>query len=399
MKIDNIKFNDNTIDSLSFNGQEVTKLVMPNGDYWEKESSSEPVFDPRLFMINSEGRGYFDTADSGTNRLLPIYVNGADFFVVHLSECKNVGTITATMGGNGWQRAYIDNYAIYAYRYHGYDSWPAGSGTNQHSASLTITPGISGINSKSFYFGSQIDEAGGGYFRGDIWGRAFRVPAAGIEDYMDYLIYPYNFAASWYIDTIPRMSAIRIGYQSITATEITDVYSDNMLTTSLENGSSAIDIIVRYKISANNTSSYRECAISSILGSMNYYGKGTSCSKLIHFIQEPRNKNRIYYSPHFATLRFDDKYYHASAEDKINYEYHSFFETCNSKILYGADSVILSKNGYAAVCNTSDYEFTSASKSYEVVTDSYMWGDMSYTIIKAVVDKNTFHFDRKSSSI
>ena len=398
MKIEHIKFNDNPVTSLTFNGQEVTKLVMPNGDYWEKDAPSEPVFDPRLFMVSSLGSGYFDTPDMGTNYRFPIYVNGADFFVVHLSECKNVGTITAKIRGTGWQYAYIDNYAIFVNRYHGYDSWPGGNFNNGNfGGNIQIIPGISGVSSKTFYFDSRIDESGGGYFRGDIEGKAFRVPAAGVTDYMDYIVYPFNFSESYYVENIPKMAAINIGYHSVTATEINGTYSDNMLTTSLEVGIDAIDYIIRYSITANTTSSYRECAIGPLLGSQNYYNKRASCSKLIHFIQEPKNKNRIYYSPHFATLRFDDSYYHASAEDKPNYEYHSFFETCNSKILYGEDNVIISKNGYVAYCNNSDYEFTSASKAYTTVANNYMWGDMSFTILKATEDKNTFYFARKSN--
>lgn len=36
-KIDNLKYGSNTVDYLQFDSNEVNILVLPNGDYWEKD--------------------------------------------------------------------------------------------------------------------------------------------------------------------------------------------------------------------------------------------------------------------------------------------------------------------------------------------------------------------------
>lgn len=396
MKIDNIKFNDSTVDSLSFNGQEVTKLVMPNGDYWEKGSSSEPVFHPTLFMVDTGDCGFFDVDSQSFS--VSKEVNGANFFVVHFAECRNVGTVSATVQG-GLRYGYIDNFALFLYRADGYGNWPGGSGYN----SATYVVNISAKNNNAtLNFLSKIDEDNSALLRGDLVGKAFRVPASGVDEYLELYHYPYAFSPTYYTGQLPLLSLLNIGYQTVTPISINGTYSNGKITISAENGSSVIDYRINYKLEPNNSNSYREYVIVPRQQNNNWYNKKSfACKWMIHIIQEPKNKNRIYYSPHFLTAGFDDSYYHASTENKPNYQYHCFFETCSSEVIVEEKDVLVKRrmyneDCYFAFCNSSDYEITSGTAEYTVLSDSYMWGDLEYTFVK-VTKAGILHFARKSS--
>ena len=107
-----------------------------------------------------------------------------------------------------------------------------------------------------------------------------------------------------------------------------------------------------------------------------------SHSTMLHFVQEYRVKNRVYYGNGFISHKtFDDKYNVTQSEE---YYYHSWFETCSSKILT-EDSFTINIFATTVAYPNSNFDYvitTSNGDELEILSDNYTWGEETYTIVK-----------------
>lgn len=397
MKIENLKYDNEEVTSVIYNGQEVTKLVIPSGDYWEKGSSSEPVFKPLLFMVNSDDKGFFDwEVTKGSRPSYPDFSSvmvGSESFVVHLNECNNIWPVTYTATRHLYC-SYIDEHALFILNTYGYNSWPGGTSGGMGGV-ITIKTSIG--ETRKLSFEGKADENNAILLRGEVVCKSFRVPAAGMDNYIELYTYPYTFETMYYTGALPEVSLLTIGYQTVNSVPIEESYSDNCIAISIEEGSSIIDFKINYKLEANTSKSYKEFAVIPKLTAFNLYNKKVNTRYMLHFIQEPRNENRIYYGPYFDVDAFDDNYEHAATADKPNYKYHSFFETCSSKIVKTEDDfTVVASMKYFAYCNASDYTVTQVSGSFTTKSSNYTWGDMSYTLLQ-IGGQGVLRFTRKTS--
>lgn len=427
MKIDNLKFNDSTVDSLSFNGQEVTKLVMPNGDYWEKGSSSEPVL--RLAIIGA-GTGYGHRGGPAPNEVVvrnnfnTVGLGGDTAFsiAILILENSNTGGIvtnpTYYNSNNFSWVSHIDDHAFIAAFSASYGNWLG----DQQGAGSTYNYTFSAANnseiSSKLTISRYLNETPWSLINGTTKSRAFRVAHTARSGSCSITLHPYHYAAQDYLCPMALLPIEKNNngewYKKDEYTEYTNHYQviDNNVVvfdaairkatlnevfdkSTYGNAESPVDYKLNYSIANNNTSEYRDYvfAIGQVgeYSGMSHFGELYMDSEcIIHIIQEPYAKNRVYYGRLFPGDFSDQSY-------SVSTRYHSFFETCSSKVLIEDYSIITAVSsatyGYLiAYPNDLEYDVVQTSGRYIVQSSQYIWGDRAYTILKCTqAGKVTFN--------
>lgn len=399
-KIDNLKYGSNTVDYLQFDSNEVSTLVLPNGDYWEKDGEEVPALEVRLFGMGSNGALFNNVDISKISRYF--YGSSAYSAIAHIYGSNTGGIVTtpsteAQSGVNTWSGlSAIDNYAYMLMRTSGYGGWAGGyaqSGSGQFSFTTVNTPQVT----SSITWNCTTDEDNVSLLSGMVCSKAIRVPASGVSSYTGIMRFPYEFSSELFFTEV-KMFPVTVDSTTHEASYPSDgvsQYTANGITVSLADGDTTLDSVLTYNISRNTTSQYREYMF--IICPIQHYTTSTTprtdWGVTLHFIQEPYNKNRIYYGTGFgaeSTHRsYSDEYRNrdSAAEGEL-YKHHAFFQTANSKILVGSTTMRVRANSYIAYPNVFDYAIDLTGVSSTVLSAAYMWGEQEYTVVKITSDGN-----------
>ena len=304
-------------------------------------------------------------------------------------EKNNTGGITVS--GSRSDYSMLDDYGMFFMRTRGYGSWQGGSTTN---ASYGGTFTVSTVNDTSLQrkveFDGRTDENNVILLRGEIVSKALRVPSSGFSGTIQLWQYPYTFDTDVFF-TDPKMVYItKSGEQELTVTTIdNNILQVEGISGNIQNiNDNCLDYQFSYNIEKNDVNDYKYHIIVLSNGAINttalkYGFDGSRSGVMLHFIQEYRVKNRIYYGNGFINSKtFDDNYNLTQTE---KYYYHSWFETCSSKILTEDSFTVDIPATTVAYPNSDVFEYeisTSNGDNLEILDNNYVWGEETYTIVK-----------------
>lgn len=397
--IEILKYDNQVVTAVSYNNQEVAKIQLPNGDYWG-ESAGDPALEVRLFGMGSDGNLFNNRDISKTPA--SFYGSSAYSAIAHIYG-SNTGGITTTPsvesqnGVNTWWRlSIIDNYAYMLMRTNGYNGWAGGyasSSSGQFSFSTINTPQVT----SSVTWRSTTDEDNRSLLTGMICSKAVRVPASGVSSHISIIEFPYDFASELFFTDI-KMFPVTIDsttHEASYPANGVSWYVANGMTAALTDGDTSLDTTFTYNISKNSTSQYREYMF--VMCPVKHYSSNLtpeiSWGVTLHFVQEPYNKNRVYYGIGFGAestfASFSDEYRNrATAAEGEQYKHHAFFQTANSKILTGSTTIYARSNSYVAYPNEGDYTIDLSGVNSTVLSSTYLWGEQEYTVVKVTSDGN-----------
>lgn len=453
-KIDNLKYGSNTVDYLQFDSNEVSTLVLPNGDYWEKETLA-PSFELSIYGVDTDGNFFIDKSFTASGvkpaetSNLKVCLSSPSSIVLHIKG-ENYGDalVSSYYSANGytdtglgihstgdhyqtWKWASIDNKMIVFNRANGLGNWQGGysnenyvypgfmyskkegltlESDGEYHVSNSSNPSLAGDYYLKIY--TTINENVINLVRPYMSMKVVRVPSAGYSSQAKFMTFPYTFDSPTYIDD-PYFLLLKQGTSGITYTDFssTSISNSELSLRAVKDGT--LDYHINYTIEPNNTDSLREWSILSVYGDenlsnitsnlsynqkkviINYLNDGARylypCC-MLHFIQETPALNRVYYGLSFQHnySNFDDIYNNTLS---TNASYNTFFETCSSKIITARDPHITLEIGYnreyMAWANDAEYYPDLTSLTYTQVSDNYIWGDKSYTIIQ--INGNSFN--------
>ena len=391
--IENLKYGNNAVSALKWGSADVGKLVVPNGDYWEATPIT-PSLSMRITGYDTGGRFFVSRALRDAS---PITISGAASTVVNLIG-KNFGGVDITQGVHNC--FVIDNYCICPTRYQGYNAWPGGDTSNtQRGISYTFKAANDSSISYNLNYESFVDESQNFLIRGNMVNKVIRVPNSGMTASTTVHSYPYSFDSGDFT-TSPTLTLLRrTGSEEITAAVYKQrYYSGDDIELRLTDGNNSITDIFYYTIGRNNSSDYKDFIVvlgAGIRSKDNYYNSMftyQNASAAYHFIQEPYQKNRIYYGKSFFPADFDDIYYNAS--DKSTSVYNFIFDTANSKVLTGS-TFSLAAGSIKYICYPNSFDYTiSYPTGYTILSNDYVYGDQHYTIIENNSATNPVTFTR-----
>ena len=300
---------------------------------------------------------------------------------------NNTGGVLGTISSNCQN---LENYAVILINTASYGTWPGGSMSTTGETKLTFTAqNDSSVTYKvSMYY--EIDENNRLLLRGAMVNKVVRIPYTGYNSKIQFYCYPYTFDDKLYTNGVSISYLTNPAEGTLTGKNMAnDAVNGDGLSLSLSNiNDSILDYELTYSIAQNNECKFKEFVVqigNSINEGENYYGRSLGSNHyaaFVHFVQEYKVKNRIYFGTGFlAHKTYDDNYNLTSSS---TYEYHAFFETCSSMVLEG-DEVVIEYNNVAFPL-TDDFEYDVSmddpTKEIEIITDNYMWGDTPMRIIK-----------------
>ena len=364
------------------------------------DTTGTPALEVRLFGMGSNGVLFNNIDISKTSRYF--YGSSAYSAIAHIYGSNTGGIVTtpsteAQSGVNTWSGlSAIDNYAYMLMRTSGYGGWAGGyaqSGNGQFSFTTVNTPQVT----SSITWNCTTDEDNVTLLTGMVCSKAVRVPASGASSYTGVMRFPYEFSSELFFTEV-KMFPVTVDSTTHEASYPSDgvsQYTANGITVSLADGDTTLDSVLTYNISRNTTSQYREYMF--IICPIQHYTTSTTprtdWGVTLHFIQEPYNKNRIYYGTGFgaeSTYRnYSDEYRNrnSAAEGEL-YKHHAFFQTANSRILAGSTTMRVRANSYIAYPNVFDYAIDLTGVGSTVLSAAYMWGEQEYTVVKITSDGN-----------
>lgn len=300
---------------------------------------------------------------------------------------NNTGGVLGSISANCQN---LENYAVILINTASYGTWPGGSMSTTGETNLTFTAqNDSSVTYKvSMYY--EIDENNRLLLRGAMVNKVVRIPYTGYNSKIQFYCYPYTFGDKLYTNGVSISYLTNSAEGTLTGKNmVNDAVNGDGLSLSLSNiNDSILDYELTYSIAQNNECKFKEFVVqigNSINEGENYYGRSLGSNHyaaFVHFVQEYKVKNRIYFGAGFrAHKTYDDNYNLTSSS---TYEYHAFFETCSSMVLEGDEVVIKYDN--VAFPLTDDFEYDVSmddpTKEIEIITDNYMWGDTPMRIIK-----------------
>lgn len=320
--------------------------------------------------VNTNGYIVFNNKDTYQYRDM----SGAICYFTYFKK-NNTGGITISDSSYG---SLIDDYGAFIYRTNSYGNWSGGY-DNDWSSDLTITTVNSETVQRTLTLNGGVDEDNSLLLRGDMVSKAMRIPCDGYDGAIEISKYPYTFDSDLFFNSL-KITYIEdlIGEKNVINVE-GETFEDNGISCVLEEqGDTNLDNILRYNISSNNGCDYKHHVI--CVGDKHFTNNTFSnACVMLHFVQEYKVRNRIYYGTGFLQYKtFDDKY---SVNNSSQYQYHSWFETCSSKILMN-DEEPFTDYGMLAYPNGEDfeYEFVHLNR-IETISTNYMWGNQSFTIV------------------
>ena len=298
----------------------------------------------------------------------------------------------------------VDDYGIIFQRTLGYGTWQGGDTTSSsYSRTIDVSPTNDSSIIRHVELKGYVDENNNILLRGDIVNKAIRVPSSGISGNIEFWQYPYTFDSVFYY-TNPIMTYItKTGNTQLTKTvSVDNALNTNGFVGSFDNINNSISYNLNYAIGNNNTGDYKYHIViinskGNPISVTSLYGLNASHVNIVmlHFIQEYKVKNRIYYGYGFTVSKAFDDNYNETSNDA--YSYHSWFETCSSKILTENSFTLELNEDYVAYPNSVYFEYNfgvTNGGTVEVIKNNYSWGDETYTIVRIPSDNKAI-FTRK----
>lgn len=368
----------------------VKKWIFPTKDYWEKGSSSQ---DPTVIVDVPELQIKISGIDSdGTLFLndIPNKLKQSTTFsmLAHIYQ-KNAGSI---INNSISSVSNIDDYAYLLYNSQNYNNW---TGDQQSGDILKYSFSTSNKPEATINIDIErnIDYKQNTLLRGYMCSKAIRIPSSGTNGSITISRYPYTFNSPLYLQD-SAIIPITIGSGNATPGSITTTYSSAGINCFISDTSNKLQATFTYQINSNTSSDYKEYAF--ILGpktSDNDIQDGV----YIHFIQEP-NADRIYYGNGFINMSSTQDNIYANFADeyenpltnKVKFKFHSFFETCSSKVISDTVTLNCPANSYLAYPDNIIIKGNSSNWNNIVQTQDrpYKWGSKNFTIIKFIKDEN-----------
>lgn len=318
-----------------------------------------------------------------------IYASGPLSMIAHV-ELNNSGGIGAA-GQTLCSISIVERYCVIVMRTTDYDTWPGGTTYND---SPTNTGSVYTLNDstvkQTFNLYSRTDEDNQLLLRDYMVSKAIRIPYSGYKGKTQFYCYPYTFSSSMFAVEQSVSYLTRDEEHSVISGKnaVNGSLSENGFTMHYENtNNSSLEYELSYEIAPNTTCSYKEHIVKlgrGVQEGKNYSGsttEGGNAVAAIHFLQEYKTKNRVYYSNGFTQKKYDDNYNQTSSDI---YQYHMFFETCSSHVLV-EDEKTFGVASYVAYPLTDDFEYDVSMEMGEMVIekDNYMWGDTPMRIVKS----------------
>ena len=318
-----------------------------------------------------------------------IYASGSLSMIAHV-ELNNSGGIGAA-GQSLCKISTVERYCVIVMRTTDYDTWPGGTTSND---SPTNTGSVYTLNDstkkQTFNLYSRTDEDNQLLLRDYMVSKAIRIPCSGYKGKTQFYCYPYTFSSSMFAVEQSVSYLTRDEEHSVISGKnaVNGSLSENGFTMHYENtNNSSLEYELSYEIAPNTTCSYKEHIVKlgrGVQEGKNYSGsttEGGASVAAIHFLQEYKTKNRVYYGNGFTQKKYDDNYNQTSSD---LYQYHMFFETCSSHVLV-EDEKTFGVASYVAYPLTDDFEYDVSMEMGEMVIekDNYMWGDTPMRIVKS----------------
>ena len=379
---------------------EEKKNLIP--DYCEplhyENSEGNTTLDMRWTGIDTHGNVSLDYK-FGQYTTKSFAATSAQSMIGHIIS-NNTGGLLGTISSNCQN---LENYAVILINTASYGTWPGGSMSSTGETRLTFTAQNDSSVTYKVSMYSEIDENNRLLLRGAMVNKVVRVPYTGYNSKIQFYCYPYTFGDSLYTNGVSISYLTNSAEETLTGKNmVNDAVNGDGLSLSLSNiNDSTLDYELTYSIAQNNECKIKEFVVqigNSINEGENYYGRSLGSNHyaaFVHFVQEYKVKNRIYFGAGFlAHKTYDDNYNLTSSS---TYEYHAFFETCSSMVLEG-DEVVIKYNNVAFPL-TDDFEYDVSmddpTKEIEIIKDNYMWGDTPMRIIKGGT-YNKVKFTKKS---
>ena len=443
-----LQYNGNTVSDVNWRGNlpvSTLRVVTDNVEAEWSKGSVEPSFNATLYGLDTEGSFFINKEIPKTSIVqehLPVYFSSGNFMLVRI-EGENYGNLVFDTNNvfdyNTFRFNVIsldDKYAIIV-RTSGFGSWQGGWTGNDFSDSLGMTYSKDTETNKKYYIGglSQLDEFHTLLGRLDLCSKIIRIPSSGysngsgassIGGQSSFELHPYTFMYKEALDK-PFFLFMTRGENQLNVVDFTETVLNTDDAYAKRTKDTMLGYRLQYEINKNTTGKFREFTIfvaqheniknriiqntaynsivnTNIVSSDEKEGYPkvnhlNGCS-MVHLVQEPYAKNRVYYGRSLGNNKFidDNALVNASA-----YPYHAFFETCSSKVITSQDNVIkhycmFNTDEYIAYPNDFDYEANWAALNATVVSTDYMWGEQSYTILKTRYSSTTtkiITFNRK----
>lgn len=422
-----LQYNGNIVSDVNWRGNLPVNTLRVVTDNVEAEWTKGEVptsFGVSLFGLDTEGQLFIDKKlekTSVTNINQTIWFSSGNFILLRI-DGKNYGNLVYDKFNFGWITTDFDN------RYLLFDrvgnQWAGGYTGNEKGETLSVNSSKDTGNLKYWVKAqSQLDEFHTLLGRLYLCCKIIRIPSSGYSNaaaypefsFASFELYPYTFMFKEGLDT-PSFLFLTRGEEGLTYSEFSQgspIDNDN-ISLSISKSNVYLGYDLRYNIKSNTTNDFREFTVlavqydtikNRIIQNLSYnstidtnivsnnvkegYPKTyrlNGCS-LIHFIQEPYSKNRVYYGPSWmGTNGLDEN--DSNNYSSGTYKYHPFFETCSSKIITNQNNtisfrVVANSAQYIAYPNDFDYTIDLAgSPGITVEKSDYLWGDRSYTVLK-----------------
>lgn len=368
-----------------FGSDSVSRLVIPEGDYWEPEGETPaPTLSLGIDGVDSDGWFFRNTmpwrrlGNSGSNSMVVRLLDGKKTsdvipYVVTTSNSQEIISDGLKSIDKNQNVSEIDDYLFLIYRKG--VQWEGGDGNNVAQGTYRFVSAQDSSVYVDIPWQSAADENNTIMLAPELFTKAIRVPASGVTGYTEVLLYPFSFKdPTYFIDFSFTF------YNPITDVlgENTTTYTSAGITTSLIFGNDSITKRFEYQIAANTGASFKEYAFR--INDLSKY-------VLLHFIQEPARRNRVYYGTGYCeNWSFADEYRNTNNNQ---YKWHSFFEACSSKVLSGNTTIsTTTQQNYLAYPNDFDYNVSISGANTTIVSSEYYWGDTSYTLIRINASTN-----------
>ena len=227
-----------------------------------------------------------------------------------------------------------------------------------------------------------------------VFNKSIRIPYNGYGGLTELISFPVNFESDYFF-TLPKITCITFekGKENPQYYDIeNNTFEIDGLSGNIDYGETNLSYTLSYMVKKNDTCDYKFYSISLSDGYVRRNNTYPNCAQLT-FVQEYKVKNRIYYGDGFYNNKNYDDNWRINNSD--TYKYHSWFETCSSKILVD-DSVEVTLSDSKLIAypsNDFDYEVEFPLR-LELVAEDYMWGDRSYNIYRQRGTINKFTFNK-----
>lgn len=308
-------------------------------------NSLEPSLETYFLGQDTSGvlnpKNLFELTGGGLVLILPIGKNYGNLELERVENTNNTNIISI----DDWTYAFGRNIG-----------WTGGNNLGHYNEKLKIYSSVDTNLSRTFTIKSTLDELETYLFYKEQISKVIRIPYSGGSGKITLNIYPYTFDE---YDTY-KVNTIRV-YQPWEDQIYRELNEEDFIQATINDGEDYLYQELNYSCNTvNNTNNYKYLCL--------LFGRALT------FIQEPFNKNRIYFGKDFGKNYLQDDY---------NY----IFSSVNSKVLNEESFEIkVSKTQYK-LCFPNDFDYdvrfinNNIEYNVSIIEDNYMWGTQSYKIV------------------